>query len=605
MSRIKKIINSIALNLKTTVTRFPIALLFLASITTIVYIEIERNFTFDDDLLQRLVFSGIVGAFLAITVQFMLERFKNLSKYTLLFHGFTFVLATSYYFFMTSDDISQSILIHLFVITFALFAAYLYIPSAKNSVNFGNVALSHFKAAFTSLLYGFVLYLGFAAITGAIDLLLYELDYDVYSHIANIVFTFFTPVYYLSLLPKFNSEDEKDAAKKEVSYSFPRVLEILVSYIMIPLISIFSIVLIIYFIKILVTGVWPVGQVGPMVLGYSAAGYLIYILGTNLQNRFSILFRKFFPMVLIPLVVMQLVSSYIRIEAYGITESRYYVVLFGIFSIITAVVLIFSKKKNPNTIVLLAACFAILSIIPPVDAFSVSMNSQEARLEEILERNNMLVNNELVPNSDIPNEDKYELTSITYYMVRMGYLSQVEWFPEEYSHESDYYGNFEKIYGFSEYYDDNSSGVAPLYVYAALDQNKEIDVAGFDKFIKVNINKNSNSSNLSRKIGNLTLEGNEYTIEQKSIGDDEIIISILDNQKNIVIEKSMKELTDNIFKNVNESKALMSPEELTINAQNEKMQIRIVVSDINIDKSNSTNVNIDGTIFIFAKLLSN
>jgi len=600
MSRIKKFINTIALNLKTTVTRFPIALLFLASITTIVYIEIERNFAFEDDLLERLVFSGIVGTFLAITVQFMLERFKNLSKYTLLFHGFTFVLAANYYFFMTDGEISQSMLIHLFVITFALFAAYLYIPSAKNSVNFGDVALSHFKAAFTSLLYGVVLYLGFAAITGAIDLLLYKLDYNVYSHIANIVFTFFTPVYYLSLLPKFNSEDEKDAVKKEVSYTFPRVLDILVSYIMIPLISIFSIVLIIYFIKILVTGVWPVGQVGPMVLGYSAAGYLIYILGTNLQNRFSVLFRKFFPMVLIPLVIMQMVSSYIRIEAYGITESRYYVVLFGIFSIVTAIMLIFSKKKNPNTIVLLSACFAILSIIPPMDAFSVSMNSQEARLEEILERNNMLVNNEIIPNSDIPDEDKSELTNITYYMVRMGYLSQVEWFPEEYSHESDYYGNFEKIYGFSEYYNNYLPGEAPVYVYAMLDQNKEIDVADFDKFIKVNVNKNSNSSDLSRKIGSLTLEGNEYTIEQKSIGTDEIIISILDNQKNIVIEQSMKELTDNIFKNVNEAKALMPPEELTINAQNEKIRIRIIVSEINIDKSNSANINIDGTIFVFA-----
>jgi len=62
----------------------------------------------------------------------------------------------------------------------------------------------------------------------------------------------------------------------------------------------------------------------------------------------------------------------------------------------------------------------------------------------------------------------------------------------------------------------------------------------------------------------------------------------------------MKELTDNIFKNVNEAKALMPPEELTINAQNEKIRIRIIVSEINIDKSNSANINIDGTIFVFA-----
>lgn len=599
MSRIKKFINTIASNLKTTVARFPVALLFFAAITVIVYIEIEQNVAFDDDFLARLVFTGVFGAFLAIAVQFLLERYKNLLKYALALHGLTFVLAVAFYFFMTDDNISQSMFIHLFVLSFALFAAYLYIPSAKNDVNFGNVALSHFKAAFTAILYGVVLYLGFAAIIGAIDLLLYNLDEEVYAHAANIVFTFFTPVYYLSLLPKFNSKDEKDLSKIEVSYNYPRVLEILVSYIMIPIISILSIVFIIYFIKILITGVWPVGQVGPMVLGYSAAGYLIYILGSNLQNRFSVLFRKLYPIVLIPLVIMQLVSSYIRIEAYGITESRYYVVLFGIFSIVCAVMLLLSKKKNPNTIVLISACFAILSIVPPVDAFSVSMKSQEARLEEILVRNSMLVDNEITANSNISDEDKFELTSITDYMARMGYLNDIDWFPEEYSDESQYYGNFEKIYGFDPYYNNYLPGENPTYVYAMLDQNKQIDVAGFEKFIKVNINNNTDSIN---KIGDLTLGDHVYTIEQKIIEADELVITILDDQKNIVIETSMKELTDGLFKTGYEPKALMSPEELSIDAQNEKMRMRIIINDINIDKSGREKVFIDGNIFIFVAI---
>jgi len=133
-------------------------------------------------------------------------------------------------------------------------------------------------------------------------------------------------IYYLSVNNK----------KTEGATIYPRVLEILVSYIVIPLITVFSAVLIVYFIKILFTGIWPVGQVGPMVLGYSAVGLFIYILGSNLDNKFTVLFRRLFPLVLIPLVIMQLVSSYIRIDAYGITESRYYVILFGIFSIVCA-----------------------------------------------------------------------------------------------------------------------------------------------------------------------------------------------------------------------------------------------------------------------------
>ncbi len=596
MSRIKKFLNTISSNLKTTIVRFPVAILFLAFISVIIFIEIEGTFSVSDDLLGRLAFTSIFAFFLAVTIQFRLERYESSAKYAFIYNVLNVVLAVIYFFFMTTEEFSQFMFIHLFVISFALFASYLYLPSAKNSVNFGNVALSHFKAAFTAILYGVVLYLGFAAIIAAIDLLLYELDYTIYAHAANIIFTFFTPVYYLSLLPKFNSEDEVDLNKREISYNYPKVLEILVSYIMIPLITIFSVVLIIYFIKILVTGVWPVGQVGPMVLGYSAIGYFIYILGSNLQNRFSTLFRKLFPMVLIPLVIMQLVSSYIRIEAYGVTESRYYVVLFGIFSIVCAVILITSKRRNPNIIVLISACFAILSIIPPMDAFSISMNSQKARLEEILTRNNMLVNHEIIRNANIPNEDKFELTSITYYMVRMGYLSEVEWFPEEYNSEPEYYGNFEKIYGFSEYYNNYSSRDELDFVHAMLDQDTQIDVSDFDLFIKANINNNNKTSNT---IGEFTLGKDSYSIEQKLMGNDEIVISIVDDKKNIIIETSMKKLTDMLFESGNEGKSLMAPEELTINAKGESMSMRIIINDINIDKSNKDNVYINGNTLIF------
>ena len=599
MNRIKKFMNTIASNLKTTIVRFPIAILFLAFISTIIFIEIDGNISLDNDLLGRLAFTGIFGFFLAVAIQFKLDRYERSSKYKLVYHALPFIFATFYFFFMTTDEFTQFMFIHLFVISFALFAAYLYLPSAKNEVNFGNVALSHFKAAFTAILYGVVLYIGIAAIIGAIDLLLFNVDYEFYAHAANIVFTFFTPVYYLSLLPKFNSKDNADFEKAQISYNYPRVLEILVSYILIPLISIFTIVLMIYFIKILVTGVWPVGQVGPMILGYSAAGYFIYILGFNIQNRFSLLFRKFLPIALIPLVMMQFVSSYIRIEAYGITESRYYVVLFGIFSIVCAVMLIFNKRKNPNTIVLLAALFAILSIIPPIDAFSVSMNSQQSRLEEILSRNNMIVNNNIVPNSEISNEDKYEVTNITNYMAEMGYLGEIDWFPEKYSRDNEYYSNFERIYGFSANYNNYLPGEnEPRYAYAMLDESEEISIAGFDKFINVSF---YSSTKESRELGEFTLS-DHYKILQKPDENGQIVLEILNDSNDVLIEVSMKELTESLFAKAGEAKSLMMPEEMTINSENERIRIRIIVNNINIDKANVEKTNINGNMFIFVAM---
>jgi len=593
MSRIKNFMNNIVYNLKETITRFPMTIVFLSSLSTVMFLIIEDYSSLDIDLLSRYMFAGIFGAFLATTVRFMMERYENL-KNSFLFYGLTILLTIGYFYFMTDDKVDNKMLIHLLVISFALFAAYLYLPSSKNALNFGNVALAHFKSAFTAILYGIVLYVGIAAIIGAIDILLYDVDYKSYAHAANIIFIFFTPLYYLSLLPKFNSRDENDNAKKEISFTYPRFLDILVSYITIPLITAFTAVLIIYFIKILATGVWPVGQIGPMVLGYSAAGYFIYILSSNLNNKFSVLYRKLFPLILIPLVVMQMVSSYIRIDAYGITESRYYVVLFGIFSIVCALVLIFDKKKNPNTIVLLSAVFALMSIIPPVDAFTVSKNSQERRLTEILNRNKMIVDGEIVKKTDLSTDDMFEITNISNYMYGMGYLDDMDWFPDKYA--DNYYGNFKNIYGFEQYYDRGFPGQEEtLYLYAILDENEKINIEDYDLFFRIYI---QNKRGPGEDIGEFSLKGKNYSIKQ--IPDEKGYITItVSDDTNTLIEIPMKEFIDGLFEKSNSPKGLMDKDTLTIEKQNDKLKVKLLIYDMNVDRNDPDDIYISANIYVF------
>lgn len=597
MNRISNFYKKITLNLKTTVVRFPVVLILLAFISVIVSMLIENSFPLNEQLLTRFIFAATFGAFLGTTTQFLLERFENVSKYQLILRASTFVLTAIYFFFLTSEDrFSQAMFIRLFVCSFALFAMYLFLPSAKGAVNFGKVALIHFKSAFTAILYGFVLFLGLNAIYFAIDLLLFELDNNIPGHVANVVFIFFTPVYYLSLLPKFNSRNDFDEKRTEELSIYPRVLEILVSYIVIPLITVFSAVLIIYFLKILFTGIWPVGQVGPMVLSYSAVGLLIYILGSNLANRFTEIFRRFFPYILVPLVIMQLVSSFIRINAYGITESRYYVVIFGIFSIICSLYLVLSKRKNTNMIVLLATCFAILSIIPPVDAFNVSRRSQTNRIEDILEQNNMLDNNKLIPNSSISNEHKTEITNITNYMARMGYLRNLDWMPEKYYEENEYYNGFKEIYGFEPYYE-NYNGEEPNYIYAMLDTNFPIDISGFDTFFKINIFSNKNSN--GEQVTTFDLNNTTYSIKQNGDGNGDLILSFLDENEKSLIDIPMKDFFIQILEKSNKQKAMIPPSELTLNAENDNIQIRIIIENVNIEKSTDDNILINGSAYVF------
>ena len=82
---------------------------------------------------------------------------------------------------------------------------------------------------------------------------------------------------------------------------------------------------------------------------------------------------------------MQMVSVWIRLEAYGVTVARYYVGIFGVFSLAAAIFLSFRPISKNRYIAQMAAAFAIVSIIPPGDAFSVSRGSQNGRIEAILQ----------------------------------------------------------------------------------------------------------------------------------------------------------------------------------------------------------------------------
>lgn len=585
MERIFEYIRKMIIDIKVTFYRFALVPALLAVITILVSLQIENVFTDDRQrIIQRLIFSAIAGAFFGTALEFLCERFIRLKTKRIYLQGVTLLFAVLYYFFMTSNsEISLVSTIRLIVICFALFAFYIWIPSYKNTTIFSNNALAHFKASFISLLYSLVLALGFVAIFFAIDLLLVKLDNDIPAHIANIMGTFFFPLYYLALLPDFNSNEERMLEKSKVSSIYPKFLEILVSYIALPLITLFTGVLTIYLVKIVVTFIWPVGQLGPMLLWYSAVGLFLYVLCGKLENRFSLFYRRFFPFALIPLVCLQLYSVFIRVNAYGITESRYYLILFGIYSIVCAAALILMKGLKPGVITILAAAFAIISIIPPIDAFTVSRTSQVNRVETILMRNNMLSSGKVIPNAGIPGKDKVEITNITNYMFRMKHTSKINWLPSDYNQ----YQDFQKVFGFSEAYgavDAEPTGIT--YYSGLIDQKLPMDIAGYTSELKVSLYKYTD--NTANEI-TFVLGGETYKLEINYLSDDDIEFSTVDSNGKKQVWLTLKAHLEKLVteQKINQ-KVTISPADLTIDTASDNLKMRVILQNINfqIDKDN-------------------
>lgn len=586
MRRLTAAIVRISQGLFRAVARFPLTVVCLACATVLICYMISLHKQ-PDLMIEKLMFTFLLGSFLGVAAQFTCERFEGLARLRLAVYGLAALLTAGYYFILApAPSISFEVQIRTVVAVFAMFCVYIWVPSYRGKFDFNQIAFIHFKAVLTSVAYSGVLSAGCAAIIGAIDILLFHVNSDAYGYMMTIIWVLFATIYYLSLLPRFNSEDETDRDYAEYMAQYPTSLEILISYIAIPLVAAYTLVLAAYFIKILVTLKWPSGQLGVMVLIYSAAGLIIYVLASLLENRFAHWYQKIFPKVLIPIVIMQLVSVAIRLNAYGITESRYYVVLFGIFSIACAIFLSFKPVSKNGIIAILAAVFAIFSVLPPVDAFTVSRVSQITRLEKMLMVEGILADSKISPKSDVPMTVRVESTSILSYLEHRSYIKSIKWLPDDFKT----YDKMKSTLGFEPAY----AGDASQNYYASLDIQKPFNIEGYDICVNTNLNRYMGTTNTF----DFEVDGVKYKLvfEQESSQEWQVSVKNADGVK--LVETGLYDFTKTLAGIGNMPKENLAPEKMTFDVENNGYKLRIMFQHVNVMHGPGSETGVDYSLFV-------
>ena len=591
MRRLKEIfVNSIK-GISLAGFRFPMTVVSVLAAAAVVF----RLIAIDGPLplmLQKLMFTFVVGAVLGMVAQFAVERFQKLSGKRGLVYAVALLLLVGYFLILLpAPEISSEITVRSLVAVFALVCMVLWIPPYRSEVNFNLVTLIHFKSFFTSLLYSGVLSAGIIAIIATVDILLFKVTDNTYAYTMTVIWVVFAPVYYLSLLPKFNSESEADQSMTEQVSSYPKFLDILISNIAIPLISAYTLVLIAYFLKILFTLTWPSGQVGPMVLIYSIAGLLIFVLSSLLENRFTLFYRKLFPKILIPVVIMQLISVGIRLNTYGVTESRYYMVIFGVFSIMAGLILNFSQVSKNERIALLAAAFAVISIIPPVDAFTISRYSQINRIESILEDEGMLIDGKIIKKEDASEYTKVETTNILDYLERSSSLEYIDWLPENFT----VYRDLKPLLGFDPSYPSYTEG-DNQYFNVSLDEQQPLPVTGYDVLLNTFVGRYMTEKEL--KDLDFELNGKTYRLKVNKTANDEVHVSIVDSAGIELIRTGLNEFARGLVGEKNGTRKALSPKELSFDVINNAYKLKIIFQNIDYTSGSSANSGIDYSIYV-------
>jgi hypothetical protein len=578
------------------IKRFPLTTAFLAAAALFMTVEIAS----DKDML-KFILPCVIGAIACAAAKMIYERFfRGAFAYLALGVG-GIALALLHYLLLSGlSELSTEMRVRTIVEIFALFFAFVWFPSIRSRVSFNESFMAAFKAFFQSLLFSGVLMGGVSAIIGATNRLIVPVNSDAYGYTATFVYILFAPVLFFSLIPVYPGKideslspeaftrREEELAKRT---SVPKFLEVLLSYIVIPIASVFTVILLLYIIFNIRGEFWSDNLLEPMLISYSAAIILINLLVANLQNKFAAQFRRISPKVLAPIVLFQIAASLLILRGIGVTYGRYYVILYGAFAVCAGVVLSFLRVRKNGLIAAFLIVLSAVSLIPPVDAFTVSRASQMSRLESALLRNNMIKDGKLVANASIPEKDKSQIASAVRYLDMMQELKKLPYIPKEFN----VYSNFYETFGFHEY---DAPSVEYRYINVYLDQKVAIPVAGYDFFVQNYVmtpgSQNPPPASAFKK------DGKDYTLSMKRNGKDFDIV-LADGTGAELVKLGAGEIRAR-YGSYGSDKNALSLDEAAFTVENGPYTLTVVVQNAGISDSLTDNPSFNAQIYLLVKL---
>lgn len=393
-------------NIKNVIYRFPISFAIILATSILFFVTVHAKLDKStEDIIFRAIVSFMVTFFFSVAVSLNTENISYKKINSILFQiiPLTFWVLFFLWFKSEIDDNFEN-LIFLILSIFGIIG-YLYIApyfrdifsnKVKHSVYYWYFYRISVIFLISAILWWVLCALWFIAISSVITL--FDLWHTpslekIYPDWAILSIVFFAPVFALTQIPS-KKEYLNDKFTANAFFSF------LVKYIAIPFIYIYFIILYAYSIKVLSKFQdWPKWEVSWMVIGFSIFWYITYIFSYIFEetNKFIKYFRSYFPILVLPQLIMLFYAIFLRIGQYDFTVNRYFVVVFGIWLAVISIYFIFSKIKNLAFIPFLLALFTILVSIWPWSVYSYPQQRQLDRLENNLSEAKILQSGKIVP----------------------------------------------------------------------------------------------------------------------------------------------------------------------------------------------------------------
>jgi hypothetical protein len=367
----------------------------------------------------KAIFSFAITFFFATGVSLYIESstlWKNIKYLNVL--PIVYLIFIYYSIDIGNDWIFESLIyltLHLFgFVSFLFFAPYVeHFFRKEDEIEYTNYFSLVSWNLLMSVIVGWAMmalwFIAIGSIFALFDIKSWIQEDNIYAYWAVISLAFSAPIYGLLHLPKKSSINTK-------TFEINRFFSFLIKYIGVPFIYIYFIILYIYSIKVLLNfSDWPKGIISWMVIGFSIFGYLNYIFSKpyHEENNLIRLFRKYFPIIVIPQLLMLFYAIYLRIVQYDLTMNRYFIILFGVWLVIISIYLIISKKKSLSVITTSLALISFIISVWPWSVFSYPLDRQYDRLIHNLEQAQILKAGNIVSLSS-PKDITKELSNDIY-----------------------------------------------------------------------------------------------------------------------------------------------------------------------------------------------
>ncbi|TDE45373.1 DUF4153 domain-containing protein [Flavobacterium rhamnosiphilum] len=379
--------HSVLLASQKTIFRFPLeTILTILGTVFAISLSEERNDTMENFYTKSIMCCSLcLVLFLSVSLYFSATQKNSWIRFltSLLLGGLVTTFIFSFSEKITDVEALQFLVLDIAFHLLVSFAGFL--PKAYDQEEFWEFNKQLFLRILTAGLYSVVLYSGLSLAILAVHHLFNVDFYDkIYLHLFFIIAGIFNTLFFLSGVPETNN------GSTPLILKYPKGLKNFTQYVLLPLISIYLVILICYETKILVTLSLPVGWVSNLVLVFAIFGILSFLLvhpiAEETENLWMRTFNRWFYYLLVPLLGLLFWAILYRINLYGFTHERYYVLALSIW--LTIVVAYFIIKKEPKIkFIPITMCItALLTILGPQSADTISKNSQLSRFESYLQK---------------------------------------------------------------------------------------------------------------------------------------------------------------------------------------------------------------------------